>query len=177
MRLSGVSYVILGALHARPRSGYEIKQLVDTATRFFWAVSYGQLYPELARLRDAGLVAETKEPRGRRPRNVYELTDEGRDAFRSWLRSESGTHELRDESLLKLFFASGLGAEEEVALVRRLRAQRQGVLDRLREIERQRPRRGLVLDYGIGIHEWAVKWCDEMERRLQAAGAREGDRA
>ena len=38
------------------RTGYEIKSLVDVSTRFFWAASYGQIYPELARLEELGLV-------------------------------------------------------------------------------------------------------------------------
>src|ERR671926_490438 len=56
MRAGGVAYVILGALRAEPKSGYEIKRLVDKATRVFWAASYGQIYPELRRLRDDGLI-------------------------------------------------------------------------------------------------------------------------
>ena len=36
------------------RTGYEIKQLVDVSTRFFWAASYGQIYPELKRSRRPG---------------------------------------------------------------------------------------------------------------------------
>ena len=31
------------------RTGYEIKSLGDVSTRFFWAASYGQIYPELRR--------------------------------------------------------------------------------------------------------------------------------
>ena len=55
MELSATAKVILGMLAARPRSGYEIKQLVDNSARFFWAASYGQIYPELNRLEDAAL--------------------------------------------------------------------------------------------------------------------------
>ena len=55
-------------LAARPRSGYEIKQLVDSSARFFWAASYGQIYPELKRLERAGLVASEASPRGARKR-------------------------------------------------------------------------------------------------------------
>ena len=166
MKLTGVSYVILGAVRIRPRSGYEIKRLVDNATRYFWAASYGQLYPELARLRDAGLLAVSEQPRGRRRRNVYSLTDAGHEAFEDWLRGETVVYELRDEGLLKLFFASAVGRDEEIDLVRRLRRQRESILERLREIERRAGDRGVVLDYGIRIHECAVSWCDETEKRL-----------
>src|SRR5438132_1640464 len=70
MRAGGVAYVILGALRAEPKSGYEIKRLVDKATRFFWAASYGQIYPELRRLRDEGLIEALADGGGgRRPRD------------------------------------------------------------------------------------------------------------
>lgn len=43
MELSPTAYVILGMVSREPRSGYEIKALVDDSTRFFWAASYGQI--------------------------------------------------------------------------------------------------------------------------------------
>src|SRR5215467_14409558 len=98
---SGVAYVILGALDAGPRSGYEVKQLVDKATRFFWAASYGQIYPELRRLRDEGLIATVGNGESARRRVRYERTDAGRDALVEWLRAPITRYELRDEGLLK----------------------------------------------------------------------------
>ena len=166
MKLTGVSYVILGAIRIRPRSGYEIKRLVDKAARFFWAASYGQLYPELARLTDAGLLEVSDEPRGQRQRNVYRLTPEGHRTLAAWLHEGSAGYELRDEGLLKLFFARPFGPDEELDIVRRLRQHRQSVLDRLLEIARETGERGRVLDYGIRIHECAVRWCEETEREL-----------
>src|SRR2546423_7126877 len=50
MELSATGYVILGLLSWRQMSGYDIKATVDNSTRFFWAASYGQIYPELRRL-------------------------------------------------------------------------------------------------------------------------------
>ena len=50
--LSGTGYVILGMLASGARTGYDIKTIVDDSTRFFWAASYGQIYPELRRLED-----------------------------------------------------------------------------------------------------------------------------
>ena len=48
MDLNPTSYVILGMLGMRPMCGYEIKAFVDKSTRFFWAASYGQIYPSSA---------------------------------------------------------------------------------------------------------------------------------
>ncbi len=74
MELSPTAYVILGTLGWRPMSGYEIKSIVDKSTRFFWAASYGQIYPELRRLAAAGLIEGKASPQGGRRRNVYRLT-------------------------------------------------------------------------------------------------------
>src|ERR1041384_5966908 len=56
-------------LRKAPKSGYEIKAQADISTRFFWAISYGQIYPELKRLEQAGvLVGAEDTARGRRRR-------------------------------------------------------------------------------------------------------------
>ena len=179
---SSVGKVILGALRRGPRSGYEIKRLVDRSTRFFWAASYGQIYPELHRLEEQGLIVGETDPRDRRRRRVYRLTPAGRQALREWLLKPAMTKEMRDEGLLKLFFADALSSAEALALVRSMRMQRQEVLDRLREIADKVPtKQGIVfplvvLEYGIGLHRWMVDWCEELERRLvreTAAGTKE----
>jgi DNA-binding PadR family transcriptional regulator len=171
--MSTIARVILGALSLGPKSGYEIKQLVDKATRFFWAASYGQIYPELKRLEAQGLIEGEESANGGRRRVVFSLTARGREALRAWLLEADAGYELRDEGLLKLFFADALSPAERLALLRRFRAGRQEVLDRLREIDRAvgadgTGTRALVLEYGIGHHEWIVAWCDEIERRLAA---------
>jgi PadR family transcriptional regulator AphA len=176
--LTSVGKVILGALHGRPRTGYEIKRLVDHSTRFFWAASYGQIYPELRRLEEEGLIAGASEPRGERKRRVYRLTPAGRRALRKWLLAPGVSYELRDEGLLKLFFADALEPDEALDLVRSLREQQEAVLGRLRDVERAIPKgaagfRPLVLAYGIGLHEWIVDWCTKLERRLSAGARRE----
>jgi PadR family transcriptional regulator AphA len=176
--LSSVGKVILGALHMRPRSGYEIKRLVDHSTRFFWAASYGQIYPELRRLEERGLIQGASEPRGGRRRRVYRLKPAGRRALRDWLLAPDLTYEVRDEGLLKLFFASALGDGEALELIHEMRMQKEAILERLREVERQLPAGAagypsLALDFGIGKHEWIVDWYRRLERRLASRAKRE----
>ena len=173
--------MILGALRARPRSGYEIKQLVDSATRFFWAASYGQIYPELRRLEQRGLISGQKEPRGGRQRVVYSLTPAGRTALEEWLRSPDAAYELRDERLLKLFFADALGPEATLDLLQAVRRDREAILSRLREIEQRiepspESSSSLVLEYGIALQECVVDWCKRAEQRLAARQRKQTNR-
>jgi DNA-binding PadR family transcriptional regulator len=169
MRPGGVEYVILGTLSLRPLTGYEIKRIVDGSTRYFWAASYGQIYPELRRLEEAGLVASEADPQGGRKRNRYRLTPAGRERLHEWLRSPSASHEHRDEGMLKLFFARDLDAEGQVEVVRAMRADREAVVAQLREIERMgvaRETGKLVLELGLRLHETTVELLADFEQRL-----------
>jgi PadR family transcriptional regulator, regulatory protein AphA len=169
MRPGGVEFVILGALSLRPMTGYEVKQLVDGAIRFFWAASYGQIYPELRRLEDDGLVESEADPQGGRKRNRYRLTEVGRSRLHEWLLDPAAGYETRDEGLLKLFFARDLDAEGQLAVARALRVDREAVLEQLREIERRdvaRETGKLVLELGLRHHEVIVEQLREIERRL-----------
>jgi DNA-binding PadR family transcriptional regulator len=78
--LTPTARVILGMLKLGVRTGYEIKKAIDTSTRFFWGASFGQIYPELHKLREVGLVTAKDEPRGRVKRTEYTLTARGEGA-------------------------------------------------------------------------------------------------
>jgi PadR family transcriptional regulator AphA len=168
MELSPTAYVILGMLSWRPMSGYDIKAMVDHSTRFFWAASYGQIYPELRRLTDAGLVRAGPERQGGRRRKQYALTRDGRRALREWLAREPETHEMRDEGLLKLFFASAAPETARQTLAAK-RRHHEATAARLREIEATGKPEGfalVVLRYGIECHEWMAGWCEREAKRL-----------
>ena len=173
MELSPTAYVILGMVSRTPHSGYEIKALVDNSTRFFWAASYGQIYPELKRLAKAGLVEGSDAPTGDRKRTVYAITEAGGAELRAWLRRPPETSEMREEGLLKLFFAGMLDPEEAVEILRAMRERRLAVADRLRAmepeaIEKDDPLPLMVLQGGIEFSQWFADWCDRMEARLVA---------
>src|ERR671930_1221400 len=80
IEVSPTGRVILGMIALGKRTGYDIKAFIDRTARYFWAASYGQLYPELKRLEDQGLVRGRPEPSGGRARTVYDLTEAGATA-------------------------------------------------------------------------------------------------
>jgi PadR family transcriptional regulator AphA len=175
MDLSRTAYVILGMLKLGCRTGYDIKGLVDVSTRFFWAASYGQIYPELARLEDLGLVEGQEDRTDGRRRRTYQLTPAGERALRDWLSASEPLHvELRHEGMLKLFFSDALEPKERLEVVRRMRAEHEQLAARLSEIEpAARAARGedhrmpyLTLELGMELQAFYVEWCDRAERRL-----------
>ncbi|HEY5942849.1 MAG TPA: PadR family transcriptional regulator [Solirubrobacterales bacterium] len=170
-QLSPTAYVILGFVRSEPRSGYEIKALVDESTRFFWAASYGQIYPELKRLSEAGLIVGSDSPTGGRKRTVYEITADGTDELRAWLRQAPETFEMRDEGLLKLFFADALPHEEAIEILRSMRARRLAVHEQLEAIEKTKgevddPFPMIVLQGGLEFTQWFGDWCERMEAQI-----------
>jgi DNA-binding PadR family transcriptional regulator len=182
MELSATAYVILGMVSREPRSGYEIKALVDDTTRFFWAASYGQIYPELKKLAGAGLLEGHDEPRGERRRTVYAITATGESALKDWLRRAPETFEMREEGLLKLFFAGVLPPEGAAQILRAMASYRRELAERLRGIEPMAQGKAddagdpyplMVLRGGIEFNEWFADWCERMEAGLPSSTATE----
>ena len=185
MEPSATAKVILGMLAARPRSGYEIKQLVDNSARFFWSASYSQIYPELKRLADDGLVKGVDASQGARQRTVYELTAEGKGAAREWISRPPEIFEMRDEGLLELFFAGSVEPRRAPGIARERAAQAAETAARLRSLEQEKERQerqadagftsdagsNAVLRYGIEMNEWAAEWFERAARDLEENAA------
>jgi DNA-binding PadR family transcriptional regulator len=134
MRLKPSSYLILGMLSRGHPTGYEIKRTVDLSTRFFWAASLAQVYPELAALERDGYLVSAQEPHGERPRKTYRLTPKGEQALGEWLRSERvPEYEFRDEGLLRVFFADAVPLEDALELIKRLRVRAEQIERRFRD--------------------------------------------
>jgi PadR family transcriptional regulator, regulatory protein AphA len=170
--LTPTGRVILGMITLGRRTGYEIKQFVDKTTRHFWAASYGQIYPELKRLEDQGLIVGRDDPSGGRARTVFELTEAGHAALHDWLTSgQTSTPELRDEGMLKLFFSDAL-PERRIANIREMRADAERKLEQLQALEGMASRGAtgpyLTLQLGLASTRATIDWCDAAERRLAA---------
>lgn len=151
-RLTETSYIVLGLLdQAGPATPYDLKQLAQLSTNYFWSVPHTQLYTECARLAGEGLLDESQEQTGRR-RRTFRLTERGRELLDQWRNEPSEElYELRDISTLKLFF----GGDPATLAVRQLAAheQRLELYEQLREALTDAPRGQLLaLECGIG-HE------------------------
>ncbi len=156
-----------------PRSGYDVKRIVDRSVRHFWAASYGQIYPELRRLEEAAWIEGDDAPRGGRSRRVYRITPEGRGALDAWLHGFETRVELRDESLLRLFFADTLPDEEALGLLRGRREGYRQMLAYLLSLDDGKgvdpPFVDLVYRWGIDYCEWGIEWCNRQESRMRRA--------
>lgn len=168
--LSKPAYVVLGMIATGRRSGYAMSRTAKEATRHFWAMSDGQIYPQLKKLTEDGYITGERETQGGRERVVYSLTEAGRAALDEWLNStDRPQYEFRDEGVLRLFFAEELSVDQ-------LRAQIAVMMQRhgraLEQLESMKARAGdracdlLTLRYGLALHEFAVEWFGRVDADL-----------
>jgi DNA-binding PadR family transcriptional regulator len=122
IKLTPTSYLVLGMVRLGVASGYAIKKAADGSTQNFWPISLALIYPELARLEDGGMLKRRSDDRGGRARSAYRVTARGEKALVAWLRSPKvAPVQIRDEAMLKLFFADALGHDEQLELIAGLR--------------------------------------------------------
>lgn len=164
--LTPTSYVVLGLVGAfGPCSSYDMKRAVSSSIGYFWPFPHSQLYAEPIRLAELGLLREKQEPTGRK-RRTYTLTSAGREALHDWLGEPNHEPtEIRDLSILKLFFAAQADRADVHALaVRAADAHRQ----RLAEYEAIAaspavdPFRRKTLEMGLRFERTAIAFWDEI---------------
>jgi DNA-binding PadR family transcriptional regulator len=151
-----VTWVVLGLIAQKPCSVYDIKRNVDRSIRHFWAASYGQVYPELKRLEEAGWIVGDQAPRGGRAGSVYRITATGSEALRAWVGGRETRVELRDESLLRLFFADTLPLDKALGQVA---ARREGYRQMLDYLESLDDGKGPDAPFVDLVYRWGLDYC------------------
>jgi DNA-binding PadR family transcriptional regulator len=182
VKLTPTSYLVLGMIRLGVSSGYAIKKAADQSTQNFWPISLALVYPELARLEAGGLVSRRSDPRGERARSAYAITDAGEAALGAWLRSAKVAQvQIRDEAMLKLFFADALDDDGQRALFgalrERNRARRQALEEEVLPSAQAFEVRGIrcvaaAARLSAGLLEYAEDWLGQMEARLAKPGAK-----
>ncbi|MEN8041257.1 MAG: PadR family transcriptional regulator [Actinomycetota bacterium] len=104
-RMTTSSYAILALLSLRPWTAYELTQQAARSLRYAWPKSERHLYSEPKKLVELGHATTHKEQVGKRTRNVYEITDQGRVALTEWTSIPTAPPQLEAEALLRLLFA------------------------------------------------------------------------
>lgn len=93
---------LLGLLAEGPASGYDLTRRFSETLGPIWPAQHPQIYAELSRLAEAGLIeVDSHGPRGRK---AYRITDDGLAEVRRWLAEGEVDHTLRIESLLRSVF-------------------------------------------------------------------------
>jgi len=182
---------ILGLLMDRDHHGYEIRSQLRDRLGVWANVSFGSIYPALARLERDGCVAAVtaSEPRlgslstgslsgeraslrslrtapgiGRRGRKVYRITDRGREEFVTLLANPATLDDAKNFSL-RMALAKYLTPSLRVGLLERRRAD---LVERLAEVragadnEQLDPYARSVMDHAARGAELDLAWIDNL---------------
>ncbi|MEE9466245.1 MAG: PadR family transcriptional regulator, partial [Candidatus Neomarinimicrobiota bacterium] len=179
-RPNNTHFAVLGVLALQAGSGYDIKKFLGRSIGHFWKVSYGQVYPILKELAAGGLATMTRESQHKRPtRNVYSITDRGREYLQRWLESplDIQSNDASREVLLRIFFGEFAPADVNIRQVEQLQqfVKRGGAIypeiaERLNRDEignRHLPYWLLTLKMGMFNCKAILRWCDESLATLQ----------
>ncbi|HET6508938.1 MAG TPA: PadR family transcriptional regulator [Baekduia sp.] len=175
-------HALLGLLAERPMSGYELDQRFEASVGSTWTAGHSQIYPELNRLADEGLI-EAGEP-GPRGRKTYAITDAGVAAVRAWLSETDPDRTVRDEAALRTYFlwlmepdaARAHVARERDAANDTLRSLRATAAARRPATAAERSQR-IALEAGLRWAQARAEWADWALARLDGVAERGEDAA
>ncbi len=106
---------ILGLLNYHDLTGYEIMQAFRDSLRFFWNAQTSQIYRELQNLEKKSWVSKTVVPQQGKPdKNVYAITDEGKEELLRWLSDGDLGLNPKTTILMKVFFMGERSREENI---------------------------------------------------------------
>jgi PadR family transcriptional regulator AphA len=176
MAYMSLRHAVLGLLVEKPASGYDLMKLFNTSLANVWPATQSQVYGELARLADAGLVDVAAEgPRGRKE---YRLTEAGLAELRGWLM-DTQPDVLRSAALLRVFFLGVLPPEQAVEHLTQLAEQAAADLAQLRELQKSldwddkgmlTTNGRLALEFGLRLHEMREEWARWAAQQIAADG-------
>lgn len=178
-------YAILGFLSSTPSTGYDLGRAFSLGAGAYWEASTSQIYPELRRLEEEGLIEGKVSQSDRLNRCVYRLTTAGKEDLKRWVESEINYPPRRDPERIQLLFLDESDRDTIRQHLERHRAHYERVLaawravqqsihdrtharlkDRLASHDRREWNliiglKHLVTDGDIGRAEFELRWCKQ----------------
>lgn len=182
-RRSQTELAVLGALSTGPMSGYELRRAISEVLGHFWHESFGQIYPCLSALEQAGTVRRTGP--GRTSGTVFEITATGESRLRALLTEPHTAPPARNGLLLRLFFGAHLPPGTAESLLAEARDAAGGALEELAAVRdgldddpgREQTLRTITLSFGEHLARARLEWARESLAALEALEALEDDGA
>ncbi len=182
-----LKHAILAALGNGESSGYDLAKTFDVGVANYWTATPQQIYRELDRMEDDGLIVARSVEQQRRPnKRLFSATSAGHDALQGFVARTPKPTALRDELLVKVEAVDDSSAaavrahiaqqlELSRAKAEQYRATQQAILKGRDEdaffTDAKRIGPYLTLMRGIAFEEGTITWC---ERALAALDLRVG---
>ncbi len=116
-----LKYAILGLMMQAPVTGYDIAKAFGPGLGSFWSAKHSQIYPELKRLTEEGLIQFSVVTQGERmEKKLYEVTDAGQEDFMQWLLQDPPLEPTpKDVFRLRSYYSQWLTEEDYLRLIQK----------------------------------------------------------
>lgn len=168
-KIPSLGYALLGLLHQRPASGYDLRKIFSSTSMRTYSDSPGAIYPALARLQNQGLIrGAIEEGSGLRRRQVFRVTAKGLSELKKWIAlpiTRDDVERRLPESMLRFAFSEQvLGPSASLNLLKSLESALKPHVDALREeakgLKAVAPLSGsLAFEAGIRGTECLLQWA------------------
>lgn len=168
-----LAHTILAALSNEPHSGYDLSKQFAEDSGCYWKATQQQIYRELAKLEEQGMItSETIPQEGRPDKKLYSTTELGREHLRQWIAQPSEPTPIREELLVKVLAGHLVPRSVILQELERRRQMHLRQLSIYQELQQQRCQNlhelaienqcfCLTLRRGIRYETDWVAWCDE----------------
>ncbi|WP_421657172.1 PadR family transcriptional regulator [Leptothermofonsia sp. ETS-13] len=166
-------HAILAVLVEEPCSGYDLRKRFEGSVGFFWKASFQQIYRELTKLEEQGLLSSQSIQQESRPdKKIYSVTEAGRQYLSEWIAQPSEVNPPKDDLLVKLFAGYLVPQETMLQELEHHRQQHLKQLSIYQTIEKsyfqnleslpsERKFQYLTLRRGIQYETGWLEWCEE----------------
>ncbi len=169
-----IKYAILGLLQYKDMHGYRIKAHIEQNFGHMWSINYGQIYPNLKKLQESGLIRMTEIIQNDRkgpPRKLYSVTDKGRKEFQRWLqKSPEKAMLLRDPFLMRFVFFGFGNPEDSLRIIDEQIACYEKSLKRRKQNLARWEKSGtyvrLTGDLGVRLNEMFLEWLSHARAEI-----------
>jgi DNA-binding PadR family transcriptional regulator len=168
-RAVSLRQALIGLLAEQPASGWDLSRRFEEVLGSVWPAGHPQIYGELRKLREDGLIeVESEGPRGR---TTYRPTPAGLAEVRRWLASPEIDHTIRMETLLRSVFFWLMTPEELADHLDREAAYFHSLAAQYRELAAAKDRGDfgdspqtqslrIAVEAGIRVTEAIGEWAD-----------------
>ena len=167
--------VILGILRNKPRTGYEINDILQNQISYFYDGTYGMIYPTLKKLEKEGKVKrETVIQEDKPNKNIFSITDEGKEELKEYLESNKIEEVFKSDFLMKLFFGDDyLSKQKVIELIKNEIKVKEDQIKRLEdslehwEVQGINNLQKITVGYGLAEYRAVVKYLKEQLKKLE----------
>ncbi|MFZ7120172.1 MAG: PadR family transcriptional regulator [Eubacteriaceae bacterium] len=109
-----LKYAILGLINRGAMTGYDLMKVFNLELVNFWYAKHSQIYPELKKLNDEGLITYKIVLQGEKlEKKLYSITRAGKEDFLNWLSKQDLLESTpKDIFRLKSFFIESMTKED-----------------------------------------------------------------